>query len=470
MTSEMKKTNGSTKSVGNESHVLHNSLIGKPPTVASASGSYMTMSTGQRVLDACTGAAVAIIGHNDPDVKAAVMDQMSKVCYTHTVAFTTVAAEELADDILGKNPYGLSRAFFVCSGSEAMDSALKLARQYYVEIGQPNRTHIVARQRAYHGNTVAAMSVGSHVSRRAPFEKALMLDNVSFTSPTYAYRHQLHNESEQEYASRLVQELDDHFQARGPENIMAFVSEPVGGATAGCLTAPAGYYQGVRRLCDRYGILLIFDEVMCGSGRTGTYFAFEQEGEGVYPDLITMGKGLGGGFAPMGAVLVHDKVIKGFQSGSAWFVHSHTYQAHGVGCAAALAVQKVLRRDRLVERSATKGKWLRDALMATFGDRKYVGDIRGRGLFWGIEFVRDKATKEPFEPSLRFTWRIVDEALRRGLSVYPGAGTADGAKGDHIIIAPAYNMSDEEFDEMLRLLKDTYDMVETEVTSLLEAK
>lgn len=471
MNSAKEKTNGvHADAAQDESHVLHNSLKSKPPTVASATGSYMTMSTGHRVLDACTGAAVAIIGHNDPDVKAAVMEQMSKVCYTHTVAFTTVAAEELAEDILGGNPYGLSRAFFVCSGSEAMDSALKLARQYYVEIGQPDRTHIVARQRAYHGNTVAAMSVGSHVSRRAPFEKVLMLENVSFVSPTYAYRHQLPDESEQEYASRLVLELDEHLQARGPEKIMAFVAEPVGGATAGCLTAPKGYYQGVRRLCDQYGILLIFDEVMCGSGRTGTYFAFEQEGEGVYPDLITMGKGLGGGFAPMGAVLVHDKVIKGFQQGSAWFVHSHTYQAHGVGCAAALAVQKVLRRDRLVERSALKGVWLKCALVDTLGDRKYVGEIRGRGLFWGIEFVQDKATKEPFEPSLRFTWRIVDEALRRGLSVYPGAGTADGLKGDHIIIAPAYNMSDDEFDEMLRLLKDTYEVVEGEVMALVDAE
>ncbi|KAJ2967620.1 hypothetical protein NQ176_g9573 [Zarea fungicola] len=176
-----------------------------------------------------------------------------------------------------------------------------------------------------------------------------------------------------------------------------------------------------------------------------------------------MGKGLGGGFAPMGAVLVHDKVIKGIQGGSGWFVHSHTYQAHGVGCAAALAVQKILRRDRLIERSATKGKWLQQALIATFGDRKYVGEIRGKGLFWGIEFVRDKASKEPFEPSLRFTWLMVNEALRRGLSVYPGAGTADGIKGDHIIIAPAYNMSDDEFDEMLRLLTETYNAVEKEV-------
>ncbi|RYP83313.1 hypothetical protein DL770_005409 [Monosporascus sp. CRB-9-2] len=461
---EKKKTSGVNGQPDlDASHVLHNSLVSIPPTVASASGSYMTLSTGQRVLDACTGAAVAIVGHGDPDVQAAVMEQMSKVCYTHTVAFTTPIAEALADNILEGNPYGLCRAFFVCSGSEAMDSALKLARQYYVEIGQPQRRHIVARQRSYHGNTVGALSVSSHVARRAPFKDALTLDNVSYVSATYAYRGQLEGETDEAYAARLVKELHDEFQSVGPATVMAFISEPVGGATAGCLTAPRGYYQGVRQLCDKYGILLILDEVMCGSGRTGTYFAFEQEGQGVYPDLITLGKGLGGGYAPMGAVLAHEKVIRGFQRGSSWFVHSHTYQAHAMSCAAALAVQKVLHRDGLIARCATKGRWLEDALKSTFGKRKYVGDIRGKGLFWAIEFVWDRATKEPFEPALRFTWRMVDEALRRGLSIYPGTGTADGVRGDHVIIAPPYNMSNEEFEEMMKLLKETYDVVEREV-------
>jgi adenosylmethionine-8-amino-7-oxononanoate aminotransferase len=445
------------------SHVLHNSLVSILPTVTSASGSYLTLSTGQRVLDACTGAAVAIIGHGDPDVQAAVMEQMSNLSYTHTGAFTTPVAEALADDILKGNPYGLCRAFFVCSGSDAMDAALKLARQYYVEVGLPQRKHLVARERSFHGNTVGAMSVSSHKARRAPFEGALMLDNVSFVSATYAYRGQLQGENEETYAARLVKELDDEFQSVGPETVMAFISEPVGGATAGCLTAPKGYYQGVRQLCDKYGILLIFDEVMCGSGRTGTYFAFEQEGHGVYPDLITLGKGLAGGYAPMGAVLAHKKVIRGFQSGSSYFVHSHTYQAHAVSCAAALAVQKVLRRDDLVARCATQGRWLEDTLKSTFGERKYVGDIRGRGLFWAIEFVKDRTTKEPFDPALCFSLKMVDEALRRGLSIYPGAGTIDGFKGDHILIAPPYNMANGEYNDMISLLRETYDVVEMEV-------
>lgn len=461
---ERQKKNGVTaRAELDASHVLHNSLVSIPPTVVSASGSYMTLSTGQRVLDACTGAAVAVIGHGHPDVQAAVMEQMSCLCYTHTVAFTTPIAEALADTLLEGNPYGLCRAFFVCSGSEAVDSALKLARQYYVEIKQPQRKHIVARQRSYHGNTVGALSVSSHVARKAPFKDALILDNVSYVSPTYAYRGRLEGETEEAYAARLVQELDDEFQAVGPETVMAFISEPVGGATAGCLTAPKGYYQGVRRLCDQYGILMIFDEVMCGSGRTGSYFAFEQEGPDVYPDLITLGKGLGGGYAPIGAVLAHEKVIRGIQSGSSYFVHSHTYQAHALSCAAALAVQKVLRRDGLVARCAAKGRWLERALRSTFGARKYVGDIRGKGLFWGVEFVTDRATKESFEPALRFGWRMVDEALRRGLAIYPGAGTVDGVNGDHIILAPPYNASDVEFEKMMRILKETYDVVEMEV-------
>ncbi|KAI1187238.1 PLP-dependent transferase [Nemania serpens] len=460
------KTNGLGRQ--RESHVLHNTLVSQPPTVASASGSYIILSTGQRILDGCTGAAVGSIGYGNREVQAAVTDQMSKLCYTHTVAFTTTVAEDLADMLLDGNLYGLSRAFFVCSGSEATDSALKLARQYYVENNQPERGRIVARRRAFHGNTIGALSVGSHVARRAPYEGALLLsDTVSYVNPTYAYRDQAEGETEEEYAARLVEELDASFQSLGPETVMAFISEPVGGATAGCLTAPRGYYQGVRRLCDKYGILLILDEVMCGAGRTGTFFAFEQEGDGVYPDILMLGKGLGGGYAPIAAVLAHEKVISVLQGGSGMFNHSHTYQAHGVSCAAALAVQKVIRRDGLVARAKAKGHWLEHALRSAFGQRTYVGDIRGKGLFWALEFVRDRATKATFAPDLRFTHRIVDEALRRGLTVYPGAGTVDGLVGDHIIVAPPYNASDEELEELLRLLVETYEAVESEVQSIL---
>ncbi|KAJ6440617.1 aminotransferase [Purpureocillium lavendulum] len=443
------------------SRVLHRSLVSQPETVTSASGSYITLSTGQRILDGCTGAAVAIIGHGNNEVQAAVQEQMSKVSYAHTLAYTTGSAEALADLLLRDRPHGLCKAYFVCSGSEAMDSALKLARQYHVEAGQPQRTRIVSRRQAYHGNTVGAMSVGSNVARKAPYLDVLTLPNVSYVSPAYAYRGQREGETEEAYAARLVQELDDEFRSLGPDTVMAFVAEPMSGATLGCVTAPRGYFQGVRRLCSKYGILLILDEVMCGSGRSGTYFAFEQEGDGVYPDLLTLGKGLGGGYAPIAGVLVHEKVIDGFKSGS--IVHGHTYQAHPVSCAASLAVQQVLRRDNLVQRCADKGKWLEEALRSELGDGKFIGDIRGRGFFWGLELVADRATKEPFAPTMHVASRVVQEAKNIGLAVYPGTGTADGTRGDHVIVAPPYNASDAELDDVVRLLKAAYGVVERDI-------
>ncbi|KAI1323798.1 PLP-dependent transferase [Xylariaceae sp. FL0255] len=466
MTVTTSTTNGANGHDSHASHVLHNTVNSQPPTVSSTLGSYMILSSGQRILDGCTGAAVGSIGHGNAEVAAAVAAQMSTVCYTHTVSFTTAAAEELASLLLSGAPHGLSRAYFVGSGSEATDSALKLARQYFVETGQPARRRIVARHRSFHGNTIGALSVGAHIARRAPYEGALLLagDVVSHVSPTYAYRGQREGETEAAYAARLVGELDAHFLALGPDTVMAFIAEPVGGATAGCLVAPTGYYQGVRRLCDKYGILLILDEVMCGMGRTGTFFAFEQEGDGVHPDLLTMGKGLGGGYAPIAAVLAHRRIIEGLQRGTGLFNHSHTYQAHGVGCAAALAVQKIIHRDGLVECVRVRGAWLEGHLRKSLGGRAYVGDIRGRGLFWGVEFVCDKTTKATFDPAIRFTHRMVEEALRRGLAVYPGAGTVDGVHGDHIIVAPPYNITEAELEELMGLLVGTYDAVEAEVS------
>ncbi|OAQ70835.1 aminotransferase [Pochonia chlamydosporia 170] len=446
-----------------DSKILHRSLITHPETVESASGSYYTLSNGQKILDGCTGAAVAVIGHGDPDVKAAVMEQMSQVSYAHTLAFTTNSAEELASTLLEGNPFGLCKAYFVGSGSEAMDAAMKLARQYWVEAGEPQRRRFVARRQAYHGNTIGAMSVGSNVARKAPYEGVLLLDNVSYVSPAYAYRVQKEGEAEEAYSQRLVDELDAEFQTVGPETIMAFIAETVGGATAACITPPRGYFEGVRRLCDKYGILLILDEVMCGSGRTGTYFAFAQEGD-VRPDLVTLGKGLGGGYTPIAGVLAHRKVIDVLAKGSGVFVHGHTYQAHPLCCAAALAVQKVLERDNLVANCAEKGKWLEEQLRKKLGPRKYVGNIRGRGLFWGLEFVKDKKTKEPFSPDVHFSREMRNEAQRLGLAIYPGTGTADGYVGDHVILAPPLNVSQEDLDILMDLLMKTYDVVEKRVS------
>lgn len=446
-----------------EPGLMHRSLIDRPHQVVSASGIYITLADGSRILDGCCGAAVSVIGHGNKQVQEAIMRQHADVAYVHTMSYTTSSAEELANELTElSRPFGLTKAYFVCSGSEAMDAAMKLARQYYFENGQPQRKRFVSRRQAYHGNTIGAMSVSSNLPRRIPYEDALMLDNVSFVSPAYPYHGQLDAETEEQYAARLVQELDEEFQRLGPETVIGFVAETVGGATAACITPPRGYFEGVRKVCDRYGILLILDEVMCGSGRTGTYFAFEQEGD-VRPDLLTLGKGLGGGYAPIAGVLISQKIINVLKRGTASFVHGHTYQAHPACCAAGLAVQRVIRQDDLVANCRAKGAFLEKRLRDVLGDAKYVGEIRGRGLFWGIEYVQDKASKQSFTPEAKFSTRMRDAAHSRGLAIYPGSGTVDGVHGDHSILAPPLTITEEELEEVVRLLKEAYDAVEGEV-------
>ncbi|KAL7908375.1 pyridoxal phosphate-dependent transferase [Trichoderma velutinum] len=446
-----------------EPGLLHRSLIERPQQVVSGSGIYLNLADGSRILDGCGGAAVSVIGHGNKQVQDAIMRQYSSIEYVHTMAYTTSSAEELANALTElSKPFGLTKAYFVCSGSEAIDAAMKLARQYHVENGQPQRKRFVARRQAYHGNTVGAMSVSSNLPRRIPYDGVLTLDNVSFVSPTYAYRGQRDAETEEQYAARLVQELDDEFQHVGPETVIAFVAETVGGATAACITPPKGYFEGVRRVCNRYGILLILDEIMCGSGRTGSYFAFEREGD-VRPDLITLGKGLGGGYAPIAGVLIGEKVVQVLKRGSASFVHGHTYQAHPACCAAGLAVQQVIKRDNLVVNCLSMGALLESRLRSALEDAKYVGEIRGRGLFLGIEFVQDRASKQPFKPAVKFASRMQEAAHSRGLAVYPGSGTADGVNGDHVILAPPLTITEEEAEEIVRLLKMAYDIVEREV-------
>ncbi|KAF4973074.1 hypothetical protein FZEAL_9424 [Fusarium zealandicum] len=441
-----------------ESCLMHRSLLHPPESVAAASGVYLTLSSGRRILDGCAGAAVAVIGHGNTTVLDAIVEQASKVSYVHTMAYTISSAENLANHLLQGHPFDLTKAYIVGSGSEAMDAAMKLARQYHVENGQPQRNRFVARRQAYHGNTIGAMSVSSNVARRAPYEGAILLDNVSYVSPAYAYRGQETSETEKEYADRLVHELDDEFCAVGPGTVIAFIAETVGGATAGCITPPSGYFEGVRRVCDKYGILLILDEVMCGSGRSGTFYAFEQDGD-VRPDIVTIGKGLGGGYAPIAATLVHRRIVETLREGSASFNHGQTYQAHPVSCAAALAVQEVVKKDGLVSRCARLGTRLHDSLVRVFGDLDHVGDIRGRGLFWAMEFVEDKKTRKPFDSQIRFGVRVQETAFQLGLAVYPGTGTADGHSGDHVILSPPLTITEEEMDAMVETLREAYDKV-----------
>ncbi|KAK5217916.1 hypothetical protein LTR99_003308 [Exophiala xenobiotica] len=451
--------------------LLHRSLRQAPYLVTSARGIHLTLSSGRTVMDACGGAAVACLGHGNEEVLRAVTAQMSSgVSYLHSLTYTTDAAEQLAHHLIsgpqGAGRFGLERAYFVNSGSEAMDAALKLARQYFFELDGPQttrRARFVSRKQSYHGTTIGAMNVSSNLPRKAPYAN-FQLGNVTWVSPAYAYQYSRwqEGETEDQFAKRLVDELDAHFLELGPDTVIAFLAEPLVGATSACTPAPRGYFRGVREVCDKYGILLILDEVMCGMGRTGTQFAFEQEG-GIVPDIMTMGKGLGGGYAPVAGVLVHRKVIDVLRRGTSSFNHGHTYQAHPVGCAATLAVQKIIRRDGLIENCARMGKFLYPLLVDTFGRAKYVGDIRGRGLFWGIEFVKDKATRMSFPPAIQFGPRFQQTAFELGVAIYPGAGTVDGTKGDHAILSPPYNVTEDEVKKIVGVMKQAYDKLEKEV-------
>ncbi|KAB8075131.1 pyridoxal phosphate-dependent transferase [Aspergillus leporis] len=447
-----------TKTSG-EGHLLHRSLVEHPARVESAEGLMLHLSDGRAVIDACAGAAVALIGHGQEEVHEAIMKQMQSVSYVHTQSYTTSSAEDLANFILHESPHGLEKAFFVGSGSEAIESALKLARQYFYEKNEPQRLHFVSRQQSYHGNTLASMSISSNLARKVPFA-GFEYPHTSHVSPAYAYRHQGAGETEVDFTARLLRELDAEFLRIGPEKIIAFVAEPIVGATAGCVTAPAGYYAGVRALCHKYGILLILDEIMCGVGRSGTFFAFEQEN--VIPDIVTIAKGLGGGYAPIAGVLVHRKVIDVFRQGSNAFNHGHTYQAHPVSCAAALAVQRIVRRENLVARCATLGKALERLLRTELAHCPSVGDIRGRGLFWAVEFVQDRQTKAVFDPTVRFGSRVQRAAFDRGVAVYPGAGTVDGICGDHILLAPPFTVTEEELQHICQILREAIESQEKE--------
>lgn len=347
-----------------------------------------------------------------------------------------------------------------------MDAAMKLARQYWFEQGQTQRIHFVARRQSWHGTTIGPLSMSSNLPRKIPYQP-LLIPNISHVSPAFAYHYQHPSESESAYIARLASELEAEFQRLGPSNVIAFVAEPVVGATLGCTPAPKGYFKAIRQICDRYGILLILDEVMCGVGRTGTFFAFEQED--VVPDIMTIGKGLGGGYAPIAAVLVHKKIVNVLRDGTGGFNHGHTYQAHPLTCAIALSVQKIVKRDRLVERCMEMGKLLEMYLRRELEGCKYVGDIRGRGLFWGVEFVRDKATKESFEPTLGFGLKVQLRALEFGVAIYPGAATVDGVRGDHVIVAPPYTVSEVELGDITRVVRAAYD-VEEAAFDRVEAK
>jgi adenosylmethionine-8-amino-7-oxononanoate aminotransferase len=430
------------------SHVLHRHCHNPLATVVGGDGVYMIDSTGKRYLDASGGAAVSCLGHSHAGVRAALHRQIDQVAYAHTSFFTSEPAEQLAERLVARAPGDLNHVYFVSGGSEAMESALKIARQYFVERGEPERKHFIARRQSYHGNTLGALAVGGNAWRRAQF--APLLIDVEHISPCYAYRDKRADESEFEYGQRVANELEQKILELGSDSVMAFVAEPVVGATAGAVPAVEGYYQRIRQICEKYGVLLILDEVMCGTGRTGSFYAHEQDG--IKADIVAIAKGLGAGYQPIGAMLLNADIYDTIANGSGFFQHGHTYLAHTTAMAGSLAVMDALEHDGVLNRVAPTGAKLKQMLKQRFADSPCVGDVRGRGLFLGVELVSDRATKLPFGPASKLDSKIKRNAMELGLMCYPMGGTIDGKQGHHILLAPPYIIEDAQLDELVTKL------------------
>ncbi len=435
------------------SAVLHRNLVNPPPMIERGDGPYLIDGAGKRYLDASGGAAVSCLGHSHAKVIARLHEQLDRLAYAHTSFFTSSPAEDLANHLIERAPdgFGAGRVAFVGSGSEAMEVALKLARQYYIERGEPERTRFIARNMAYHGNTLGSLSVGGHTQRRALYEP--MLFDVGRVAACYPYRQRAETETDEQYGARLVDELDAEIQRIGPHMVAAFVVEPVAGAVLGCVPPIPGYFPAIRALCDKYGILLIADEVMCGMGRTGSLFALDQEN--TVADIITIAKGLGAGYQPIAAVMAAEKVVQAIVRGSGILANGHTYMSHAIACAGALAVLETIEQDNLIANVEIQGAALRNTLEARFGQHPNVGDIRGRGLFQALELVVDRDTKQPFPADNNLAARIKQCARDNGLICYPSAGCADGINGDNVLLAPPYIIAQGHIDEIADKLEDT---------------
>lgn len=435
------------------SHILHRMLSKTYPTATGGEGMLLRDQNGREHIDASGGAAVSCLGHAHPDVLAAMHAQIDKLAYAHTSFFTTDAAEELADHLIARAPAGMGSVYFCSSGSEAIEACLKLARHYCVEKGELRRVNFISRRQSYHGITLGALSVGGRMKDRAPFEQMLMQGH--HISPCYEYRDRRADETSEQYGLRVADELETKILELGPETVCAFVAETVVGATLGAVPAVPGYFKRIREICDRHGVLLILDEVMSGMGRTGTLHACEQEG--IAPDLMAIAKGLGGGYAPIGAMLASKRIVEAVRQGSGIFPHSQTYVGHPLACATALAVQQVIERDDLLANVRKQGARLEQRLRERFGNHHHVGDIRGRGHFWGVEIVADRSTKAPFDPALKLNARIKQAAQERGLLIYPMGGTADGTAGDHVLLAPPFIIDAATVDTIVDRLGDAID-------------
>ena len=432
------------------SHVFGRNAKGNPPIAVAGEGCYLIDADGKRYLDGSGGAAVSCLGHSNTKVKEAIKQQIDDLAFAHTGFFSSKPAEALADKLIAHAPDGLDKVYFVSGGSEAVEAAIKLARQYYVERGEPERRHLIARRQSYHGNTLGALAAGGNAWRRQMFQPVLF--ETSHIAPCYAWREQNHDETEAEYGLRAANELEAEILRLGPEQVMAFIAEPVVGATLGAVPSVTGYFKRIREICDQYDVLLILDEVMCGMGRTGYLFASEYDD--ISPDIVTIAKGLGAGYQPIGAMLVSEHIFQTIADGTGFFQHGHTYVGHPAATAGASAVLDVLAGGDMMGDVRAKGERALSALKDRFSQHPHIGDIRGRGLFLGMEFVQDRESKSAFEPLQAIHRAFKAAAFEAGLICYPMGGTIDGQYGDHVLLAPPFIISDAEIDLMVDRLDE----------------
>lgn len=441
------------------SHIFPRHCHATLPTAVAGDGCFLIDAAGKRYFDGSGGAAVSCLGHSNTRVTQAIKDQVDTLAFAHSGFMTTEPAEALADLLIAHAPGDLDRVYFVSGGSEAVEAAIKLARQYVLERGEPQRHRIIARRQSYHGNTLGALSAGGNAMRRAQF--APLLVEMSHIAPCFEYADRRDDESPFDYGQRVANELEAELQRLGPDTVIAFIAEPVVGATLGAVPAVEGYFKRIREICDAHGVLLILDEVMCGMGRTGHLFACDADG--IAPDILCIAKGLGAGYQPIGAMLCSAAIYAAIDEGSGFFQHGHTYLGHPVATAAGLAVLQEILENDLISQVRTRGSHFEAQLRARFGQHAHVGDIRGRGMFWGVELVADRGSKAPFDPVHKLAGRIKKAAFDAGLICYPMPGTRDGKRGDHILLAPPFIASEAELDDAVAILERTIGKVLAEI-------
>ncbi len=434
----------------NSDYILQRDINADLPIAVKGDGVYIIDSSGKKYIDGSSGAAVSCLGHSCKRVINAVKNQIDTLAYAHTSFMTSQPAEELAQMLIKKAPNNIEKVYFLSGGSEAVETALKLVRQYHLENKEPNRKNIIARSQSYHGNTLTTLSVGGNVKRKKSFLPYLS-SCMHHIDPVYAYRLKNEDESLDDYGIRAANLLEEKILELGSETVSAFIAEPIVGSTLGAVGAPKTYFKRIREICDKYGVVLIFDEIMCGTGRTGYMFASEYTK--VKPDIITIAKGIGGGYQALAATLISRKMYQAIKNGSGQFTHGHTYIGHATACAAGVAVLKTFDEKNLLENVQKMGKLLKKSLKKRFKDHEYIGNIRGKGLFIGVELVKDKNTKECFDPSLKLYAQIKKTAKDLGLLCYPMGGTDFGKAGDHVLLAPPFIINKKQVKEIVDKLE-----------------